>query len=277
MTKSSNKKIFVIAISSIIILMICFTNYSFANSPGTYTAAVIPQYRNPITGVIEDSGGEEKEAIGQGMAESTISGQGLVEIDANGNIYTTFRLNNISAMSNISFSTSSGGAFYAVSAVNTNSAGNYADFRLQLPYVGAPVRCSMRVIPMGRDVVFFMTSSGLTPGQGDFVSAIDTSVAENQEAQASAKPSEGAEAKKQDESKNIEEKQKENDKEKSAESKKDSKKEKKNSESKKQNEVKKQKANKENNGAKMNFVYIGFAIFIILAICGFIVYKKMKK
>ena len=176
MLKSKNLRRTWICLISVFVVMVLSLSFSFAESAGTYTTSVSPQYRNPLTGAIEDSGGEEKEALGQGMAQSTVSGVGLVEIDASGNVYATYRINNASAMSSINFSTSAGGGFYGVSAVNTKSAGNSADYRIRVPYAGAPVKCALYVAPMGREVIFFMTSAGLTPGQGDFVSTIDTSV-----------------------------------------------------------------------------------------------------
>ena len=143
MSKSINLRKIIICMTVAIVAMALGLGYSFASSAGTYTTSVSPQYRNPLTGAIEDSGGEEKEALGQGMAQSTVSSAGLVEIDASGNVYATYRINNASAISRISFSTSAGGAFYGVSAVNTKSAGNYADYRIKVPYAGAPVRCSV--------------------------------------------------------------------------------------------------------------------------------------
>ena len=154
MLKSKNLRRTWICLVSVFMVMALSLSFSFAESAGTYTTSVSPQYRNPLTGAIEDSGGEEKEALGQGMAQSTVSGVGLVEIDASGNVYATYRINNASAMSSISFSTSAGGGFYGVSAVNTKSAGNSADYRIRVPYAGAPVKCALYVAPMGREVIF---------------------------------------------------------------------------------------------------------------------------
>ena len=195
MLKSKNLRRTWICLISVFVVMVLSLSFSFAESAGTYTTSVSPQYRNPLTGAIEDSGGEEKEALGQGMAQSTVSGVGLVEIDASGNVYATYRINNASAMSSISFSTSAGGGFYGVSAVNTKSAGNSADYRIRVPYAGAPVKCALYVAPMGREVIFFMTSAGLTPGQGDFVSTIDTSVQDQ--------ASQGSESAKAEEAKKL--------------------------------------------------------------------------
>lgn len=61
-------------------------------SNGIYTATATPHYRNPLTGKIEDSGGEDSEVLGQSMTESTTDTKALVEVDSNGNTYITVRL-----------------------------------------------------------------------------------------------------------------------------------------------------------------------------------------
>ena len=43
-----------------------------ASSAGIYTATASAHYRNPSTGEIEDSGGEESEVLGQSMTESAL-------------------------------------------------------------------------------------------------------------------------------------------------------------------------------------------------------------
>lgn len=151
---------------------------AYAASAGVYMTEVTPHYRNPLTGEIEDQGGEAAEAIGEGMVKSCVDTDGLVEIDAEGNTYTTVRLKRASALNNISFSTSTGGGFSSADSTVTNSFGDNVDYRITMPEEGAVIRCEMHVIPMDRDVVFFVSTSGLSEGQGDFVSMIDTSAPE---------------------------------------------------------------------------------------------------
>lgn len=268
MLKSKNLRRTWICLISVFVVMVLSLSFSFAESAGTYTTSVSPQYRNPLTGAIEDSGGEEKEALGQGMAQSTVSGVGLVEIDASGNVYATYRINNASAMSSISFSTSAGGGFYGVSAVNTKSAGNYADYRIRVPYAGAPVKCALYVAPMGREVIFFMTSAGLTPGQGDFVSTIDTSV----QAQASqgSESAKAEEVKKTEEAKNAEDKKKDSTKKNSKNAKASDSKDKKDSKAKVSNKT-------QSTQNKRYVVYGALAVVIILAAAGTFGYKKFIK
>ena len=259
MLKSKNLRRTWICLISVFVVMVLSLSFSFAESAGTYTTSVSPQYRNPLTGAIEDSGGEEKEALGQGMAQSTVSGVGLVEIDASGNVYATYRINNASAMSSISFSTSAGGGFYGVSAVNTKSAGNYADYRIRVPYAGAPVKCALYVEPMGREVIFFMTSAGLTPGQGDFVSTIDTSVQAQASQESNSAKAEEAEDKKKDSTKKNSKNAKASDS-----------KDKKDSKAKVSNKT-------ESTQNKRYVVYGALTVVIILAAAGTFGYKKFIK
>lgn len=46
-----------------------------------YEADAHPHYRHPVTGVIEDSGGEGSEVLGQSMTESALRTQSLIEVD----------------------------------------------------------------------------------------------------------------------------------------------------------------------------------------------------
>lgn len=270
MLRSKNLRRTWICLISVFMVMALSLSFSFAESAGTYTTSVSPQYRNPLTGAIEDSGGDSKEDLGQSMAQSTVSSVGLVEIDASGNVYATYRINNASAMSSISFSTSAGGVFYGVSAVNTNTVGNSADYRIKVPYAGAPVKCAIYIAPMGREVIFFMTSAGLTPGQGDFVSTIDTSV--------QAQSSQGSDSSKSEEAKKAEDKKAEEAK-KAQESKKDSaKKDGKKVKTSTSKEKKDVKAKSQNEGQKKRaVVYVALAVVIILAAAGAFGYKKFIK
>ena len=61
----------------------------FAIDAGTYTVTVIPKYRDPETGVIEDPGNNE--AVGQGMCERMCGSTGLLEVEASGDMYLTVR------------------------------------------------------------------------------------------------------------------------------------------------------------------------------------------
>lgn len=154
----------------------------FAASPGVYTAAATAHYRHPVTGVIEDSGGEGQEALGQAMTESALYKTALVEVDASGNTYITIRLQLMDNIKNPSFKVSSGGSgsFSGVSVKKMQASGNTADYRMKVPGENAIIRCSMDVIAMGRPVIFYITVSGLKSGHGDFITSIKTESSSNE-------------------------------------------------------------------------------------------------
>ena len=147
-----------------------------AASPGIYTATATSHYRHPTTGVIEDSGGEGSYVLGQSMTESALNKSALVEVDPQGNTYVTVRLNLMDNIQNPQFQVdgSRNGNFSAVSAtvMQEDFTNNTTDFRMQVPSENAIIRCNMYVIPMGRDVIFYITVGNLQSGSGDFVTSV---------------------------------------------------------------------------------------------------------
>ena len=64
--------------------------------------------------------------------------------------------------------------FSAVSAtvMEEDFTNNTTDFRMPVPSENAIIRCNMYVIPMGRDVIFYITVGNLQSGSGDFVTSV---------------------------------------------------------------------------------------------------------
>ena len=62
-----------------------------------------PCYAHPVTGEIEDSGGEASYATGQGMVEGAVYTTGILEVTDSGNYYLTIRLSLMDYTSNHSF------------------------------------------------------------------------------------------------------------------------------------------------------------------------------
>lgn len=149
---------------------------ALAASNGIYTATATSHYRHPTTGVIEDSGGEGSYVLGQSMTESALNKAALVEVDPQGNTYVTVRLNLMDNIQNPQFQVdgSRNGNFSAVSAtvMQEDFTNNTTDFRMQVPSENAIIRCNMYVIPMGRDVIFYITVGNLRSGSGDFVTSV---------------------------------------------------------------------------------------------------------
>lgn len=143
---------------------------AYAASNGIYTATVTPHYRNPLTGKIEDSGGEDSEVLGQSMTESATYTKALVEVDSNGNTYITVRLKLMDNIQNPTFKVD--GSSVSASLMQEDYSANTADYRMKVASENSVIRCSMYVVPMGRDVIFFITVSNLNSGSGDFVTSI---------------------------------------------------------------------------------------------------------
>lgn len=227
--KSLNK---IVAISVMAALIFTFITgltgieESHAAAPGVYLATATGYYQNPITGVVEDSGGEASMAIGQGMTNSVVYPQALIEVDAAGNTYATVRLKLASNISGVSFATSGGGGFSGASGTitNDNPSGDYRDYRILVPHEASYIRVSMHVLAMGRDVVTFIGLSGLNPGQGDFVSTINTAVPAPTAPATEAKKESTKESKKHSDSKKSDENKDEKEKAQKDSDKKDEKK-----------------------------------------------------
>lgn len=152
-------------------LVACITAIpAYAASNGIYTATATPHYRNPLTGKIEDSGGEDSEVLGQSMTESATYTKALVEVDSNGNTYITVRLKLMDNIQNPTFKVD--GNSVSASLMQEDYSANTADYRMKVASENSVIRCSMYVVPMGRDVIFFITVSNLNSGSGDFVTSI---------------------------------------------------------------------------------------------------------
>lgn len=149
---------------------------ALAASNGIYTATATSHYKHPTTGKIEDSGGEGSYVLGQSMTESALNKAALVEVDPQGNTFVTVRLNLMDNIQNPQFQVdgSRNGNFSSVSAtvMQEDFTNNTTDFRMQVPSENAIIRCNMYVIPMGRDVIFYITVGNLQSGSGDFVTSV---------------------------------------------------------------------------------------------------------
>lgn len=149
---------------------------ALAASNGIYTATATSHYKHPTTGVIEDSGGEGSYVLGQSMTDSALNKAALVEVDSSGATWITIRLNLMDNIQSPQFQVdgSRNGNFSAVSAtvMQEDFTENTTDFRMQVPDENAIIRCNMYVIPMGRDVIFYITVGDLKSGSGDFIASV---------------------------------------------------------------------------------------------------------
>ena len=141
-----------------------------AESGTVYSCTINRSYSNPVTGEIEDAGGEASYTTGQGMVEGCVYGSGMLEVTDSGNYYLTIRLGLIDYTSNQSFSVQNvgdsrwSGTSTAVTATGSDSNGTTADLCMQVPSENCVVRGSMYVSPMGRDVIFYFYPSNYSEG-----------------------------------------------------------------------------------------------------------------
>ena len=143
---------------------------ALALSNGIYIATASPHYKHPVTGVIEDSGGEGSAVLGQSMTESALYNKALAEVDNKGMTYITVRLKLMDNIENPEFEVD--GKSVSASLMQEDYTENTADYRMKVPSEKSIIKCSMYVVPMGRQVKFFITVSDLTSGSGDFITSV---------------------------------------------------------------------------------------------------------
>lgn len=142
-----------------------------AASGQVYGCNINPCYSHPVTGVIEDSGGQSSYATGQGMVSGVLFPTGMLEVTSDGVYYLTFRMSLVDYTSNHNFKvqkTGDSGWTDATMEVITNgsdSNGTTADVRVQVPNQDCVLRGSMYVEPMGRDVIYYFYPSQYVQGK----------------------------------------------------------------------------------------------------------------
>ena len=172
-----------------------------AASGNVYTCAVHPCYVHPVTGVIEDSGGEASYATGQGMVDGVVYPTGILELTDSGEYYLTVRFSLMDQTSGHSFWVQNVGdsgwsaPAAGVTGSGTDGNGTTADICIQVPSENCVVRVSMYVDPMGRDVIFYLYPSDYTSGNStDMNATIVTASSGSGEAAAGSTASESGSA-----------------------------------------------------------------------------------
>lgn len=160
---------------------------AYAATGNVYTSSITPCYRHPVTGTIEDSGGESSYATGQGMVEGAIYKTGIMEVTSDGSYYLTIRMSLMDYTSNHSFWVQNVGdsgwstpAELGVTGNGTDSNGTTADVCMKVPSENCVVRIGMYVEPMGRDVIFYVYPSNYSAGNStDMKATIVTAATES--------------------------------------------------------------------------------------------------
>ena len=136
---------------------------AYAASGTVYSCTINRCYAHPVTGVIEDSGGEGSYATGQGMVNSCVYSNGILEVSDDGAYYLTIRMSLMDYTSGHSFQVQNVGdsgwstpSEIGITGNGSDSNGTTADVCMRVPSENCVVRGSMYVEPMGRDVIFYL-------------------------------------------------------------------------------------------------------------------------
>ena len=168
--KILKKRLSVCFLAAVTVLLMIPAVPVHAESGTVYSCTINRSYSNPVTGEVEDAGGQASYATGQGMVEGCVYGSGMLEVTDSGNYYLTVRLGLMDYTSNHNFAVQNVGdsgwmsTSTAVTANGSDSNGTTADLCIQVPSENCVVRGSMYVSPMGRDVIFYFYPSNYSEG-----------------------------------------------------------------------------------------------------------------
>ena len=168
---------------------------AYAASGTVYSCTINRCYAHPVTGVIEDSGGESSYATGQGMVEGCVYSNGILEVTDDGAYYLTIRMSLMDYTSGHSFQVQNVGdsgwstpSEIGITGNGSDSNGTTADVCMRVPSENCVVRGSMYVEPMGRDVIFYLYPSNFSEGNSTDMKATmvtGSSASTDEETQAS--------------------------------------------------------------------------------------------
>ncbi len=151
---------------------------AYAASGTVYSCVINRCYAHPVTGVIEDSGGESSYATGQGMVEGCVYNSGILEVTDDGAYYLTIRMSLMDYTSGHSFQVQNVGdsswstpSEVGVTGNGSDSNGTTSDICMRVPSENCVVRGEMYVEPMGRTVIFYLYPSDYTEGNGTDMNA----------------------------------------------------------------------------------------------------------
>ncbi len=148
-------------------------------SQGAYVAPCNTYYMNPDTGAIDD-GGTKNRDLGEDMCRSAVYESALLEQDGD-KTYLTIRMQLMSNIRDIRFSAQQTkgdkDSYKSVSydTMQEDAAADTADMRMEVPAGDTYIRCQMYVIPMGRDVTYYINADAdnAVKGSGDFIVSVN--------------------------------------------------------------------------------------------------------
>lgn len=134
--------------------------------------AVEGLYRHPLTGIIEDSGGESSEALGQSMVTKMVGEFGTYNADRK-TLDIVFGLMNSISDVDITVQFTGTDEFTSVDFYEADRVGEDATFRVPLSAKSDILRAEAFIEPMGRAVVFYIVIEGALDGV-DFMASGNT-------------------------------------------------------------------------------------------------------
>lgn len=173
------KKIFTVILS---LLVFCTVGINAqALDHGAYGVSVETNYWNPDTNEIDD-GGTANAALGDGMSRSCTGTTALVEKDGD-KYYVTIRLLLQSSTNDAKFWQRTGFNTYSAikyEIIAENAVADSVDYRFEVANPFTPIKVSMYVVPMGRDVIWFLelNESTISSNTGDFIVSVKEVVQE---------------------------------------------------------------------------------------------------
>lgn len=180
LAKTKKKSLSVIMI--FVLVVTCMAGFPavfvYAASGTVYSCTINRCYAHPVTGEIEDSGGESSYATGQGMIEGCVYGNGILEVTDDGAYYLTIRMSLMDYTSGHEFLVQNVGdsgwstpSETGITGNGSDSNGTTADVCMRVPSENCIVRISMYVDSMGRNVVFYVYPSNYAEGNNTDMNA----------------------------------------------------------------------------------------------------------
>lgn len=171
------KKIFTKIIVMLTFVVSIGVTSVFAIDHGAYIVSTTTSYVNPATGKTADGGSNI--ALGEGMCRSVIGEQALLEVD-NDKYYLTLRVNLMSNIKEASFEVQEGSSYRKVSAsvMASSKSNDTKDYRFELPDLNSMVSPTMYIIPMERNVTFYVSidAANAKAGNGSFIKTVEDKV-----------------------------------------------------------------------------------------------------
>ena len=164
-----------------LVLCVCLSALTvYAEYLPCQSAIATGHYRHPLSGIIEDSGGESSYALGQSMVSNVVDSQAFLETAEDGSYLISLRFHLMNSLSDIKLAVQHSGdtAWQSVSYDRPSTGNDIGDLRFSVSDTNVIIRAECMVDAMGRYVIFYITLDQFSDGNlGNFVQT-QTSVQE---------------------------------------------------------------------------------------------------